>query len=276
MDTPLNDNSRAVAPSTSKADDEVVGHPELGRTALMRRVWQGLGGWKGPRFGFVLAVCAALIFWLPLVSRHLPPLLVIGPAISAPLLGGWGFVVCLRARSTTPSWAWAGLWISFWGCLAWWLGVLILILFPGVGNAIEAFGSRIETLYRVMGEAASRGVDAVLVIAGVVGGAAIVALGLIPPRRHRPPDSQARCVVTEFLQFTARTVSVTLFCGLVVLLIPPSLAQLRGWFGTLAILAASVLCPLFWLIARAMPGLTDTTTGTSEDPYRTYLHETHL
>ena len=182
--------------------------------------------------------------------------------VASPILGLWSFVVCWRARSETQSWAWTGLWVSVWGSLSWWLLGLILVLIPSAADTLDALDRQVQHLYRAVAAAAERGGGAVLVIAGTVGGAAIVALGLVSQKTSRvplPPAQNAqptvRTEVVEFLQFAIRAVAVALFCGLAVSVIPPTYTVLRGLFGFFAILTASLLCPLLWLIARGMPNM---------------------
>ncbi len=99
--------------------------------------------------------------------------------VASLILGLWGFVVCWRVRSETQSWAWTGVWVSVWGCLSWWLLGLILVLIPSAADTLDALDRQVQHLYRAVAAAAERGAGAVLVIAGTVGGAAIVALGLV-------------------------------------------------------------------------------------------------
>lgn len=257
MDAPLIENTPSEEPpSPSQTDDESVGQHKL-----RSRLWQWLGGWKSARFGFFLALFASILLWPTLVFDFQSWLTWI-LLVASLFLGLWGFVVCWRARSKTRSWAWTGVWISVWGCLCWWLLGLTLVLIPSAAHRLAALDRQVQDLYLTVAAAGERGAGAVLVIAGTVGGAAIVALGLVTQKTSRPPLSAAQNArppvhteVVEFLQLVILAVAVALFCGLAVSVITPNYPLWRGLFGFLSILTSSLLCPLLWLLAMGMPNM---------------------
>ncbi len=261
VDAPLIENTPSEEPaSLRQTDDGSVGQQKP-RSGSRSRLWQWLGRWNGARFGFFLALFASIFLWSFAVFDF-PSWLKWVLLVASLILGLWGFVVCWRARSETQSWAWTGLWVSVWGSLSWWLLGLVLVLIPSAADTLDVLSRQVQDLYQAVSAAAERGAGAVLVIAGTVGGAAIVALGLVPQETSRvplPPAQNAqptvRTEVVGFLQFVIRAVAVALFCGLAVSVIPPTYLAWRGLFGFFGILTASLLCPLLWLIATGMPNM---------------------
>ena len=254
---------------SAKSDDEAVGQ-HMPRGGSLSSLWKWLGGWKGGRFGFFLALFATVLLWsfavFDFTSRFARILL-----LASPFFGLWGLVVCWQARRKTRSLALTGLWISLWGCLCWWLLGLILVLVPSAADTLYALERQVQILYQTVAAAGKRGAGAVLVIAGAVGGAAVVALGLVAEKTSRlslPPAQDAqlpvRTEVVEFLQFVIYTVAVALFCGLAVSVVPPNYPVWLGLFGFSAILTASLLCPLLWLIATTMPNMLANNTEDSQ------------
>lgn len=261
MDARLIENTPSEEPASSRQTNNESIDQHESRSACLRRLWQWLGGWKGARFGFFLSLAASMLLWSFAVF-DLPSWLTWILPVASILTGFWGFVDCWRTRSEAESWAWTGLWISVWGCLCWWVLGLILALIPSAADTLDALDRQVQELYLTVAAAGERGVGAVFVIAGTVGGAAMVALGLVTDRISRlslPPTQSTqrpvRIEVVEFLQFVIRIVAAALFCGLAVSVIPLHHTVLRGLFGFLAILTASLLCPLLWFIATGMPNM---------------------